>query len=68
MEIDAWLAAAIADVRKRGLEDVAPFLTALSRLTETLRTTDFEGADAELAAREKARKDSPADSAARGGR
>lgn len=46
--IDAWLAAACADARRRGLDELAPLLEGLARSTASLRA-----ADAELDARER---------------
>ena len=42
MEIEAWLQSAIADAERRGLPELAPFLSALARATETLRRVDCE--------------------------
>ena len=41
MRIDAWLQAVIADAERRGLPELAPFLTALARATEALRSADI---------------------------
>jgi hypothetical protein len=46
--IDAWLAAACADARRRGLDELAPLLEGLARSTASLRA-----ADAELDVRER---------------
>jgi hypothetical protein len=42
MEIEAWLQAAMADAERRGLPELAPFLTALARATEALRRVECE--------------------------
>jgi hypothetical protein len=60
MEIDAWLSAAVADVRKRGLPEVEPLLQALARMTEVLRNTDFGGGTVD----EGAGPDSPGEASA----
>jgi hypothetical protein len=49
MDIDAWLKAAVADARRRGLPELEPFLEALARATETLRAADFDTLPDELA-------------------
>jgi hypothetical protein len=49
MDIDAWLKAAVADARRRGLPELEPFLEALAKATETLRATDFDSLPDELA-------------------
>ena len=41
MDIDAWLDAAIADAKRRGLPELEPLLRALARSTEALRAADF---------------------------
>ena len=41
MELDAWLEAAIADAKRRGLPELEPLLRALAKSTEALRTADF---------------------------
>jgi len=41
MNIDAWLAAAIADAQARNLPDLKPLLEALARATQALRSADF---------------------------
>lgn len=40
MELDSWLAAAIADARRRGLPELAPLLETLARSTAALRKAD----------------------------
>jgi hypothetical protein len=40
MEIDAWLAAAIADAERRGLPELRPLLEALAQATRALRASD----------------------------
>lgn len=40
MDIDAWLAAAVSDARRRGLEPLIPFLETLARSTRALRAAD----------------------------
>ena len=46
MDIQTWLAAAIADAKRRGLPDLEPLLTALATSTEALRNADFGQPDA----------------------
>jgi hypothetical protein len=41
MDVDAWLAAAIADAEKRGLPELKPLLEALAEATRRLRAADF---------------------------
>jgi hypothetical protein len=41
MDVGAWLQAAIADARRRGLPELEPFLGALATSTEALRRADF---------------------------
>ncbi len=41
MDIEAWLQAAVADAERRGLPELTPFLTALARATEALRSADL---------------------------
>ena len=41
MEIAAWLDAAIADAKRRGLPELEPLLRALAKSTESLRSADF---------------------------
>jgi hypothetical protein len=53
MDIDAWLKAAVADARRRGLPELEPFLEALAKATETLRATDFDSLPDELASRDR---------------
>jgi hypothetical protein len=38
--IEAWLEAAIADARRRGLPELEPLLESLARSTEALREAD----------------------------
>jgi hypothetical protein len=52
--IDAWLAAAIADAKQRGLAPLEPILTTLAKSTAALRA-----ADAELRASADEKQDSP---------
>ena len=52
MSIEAWLEAAVADAKRRGLPQLEPLLQALARSTETLRAATFAGATAdEIASR-----------------
>jgi hypothetical protein len=41
MTIEAWLQAAATDAERRGLRELVPILTALSRHTRALRAADF---------------------------
>jgi hypothetical protein len=41
MNIDAWLQAAIADAKQRGIPELKPILEALARSTRALRAADF---------------------------
>ena len=41
MDIDAWLDAALADARRRGLPELEPLLRALAQSTAALRRADF---------------------------
>jgi hypothetical protein len=41
MDINAWLAAAVADAKRRGLPELEPLLTALAKSTDTLRRADL---------------------------
>jgi hypothetical protein len=41
MDIEAWLDAAIADAKRRGLPELEPLLRALAKSTEALRRADF---------------------------
>jgi hypothetical protein len=41
MTIADWLAAAKADVEKRGLKELAPMLEGLAQATERLRAADW---------------------------
>jgi len=47
MDIEAWLNAAVADAKRRGLPQLEPLLQALARSTETLRATTFTGPPAD---------------------
>jgi hypothetical protein len=40
MQVDDWLAAAIADAERRGLPQMKPLLEALARSTAALRRAD----------------------------
>jgi hypothetical protein len=40
MDIEAWLAAAIADAERRGLPELKPMLEALARSTASLRAAE----------------------------
>ena len=42
MDIDAWLAMAIADADSRGLAELRPLLEALARSTRALRDADAQ--------------------------
>jgi hypothetical protein len=42
MQVDDWLAAAIADAERRGLPQMKPLLEALARSTAALRRADAE--------------------------
>jgi hypothetical protein len=42
MDVDAWLAAALADADARGLPDLKPLLETLARGTRTLRAADAD--------------------------
>lgn len=41
MNVDAWLAAAIADAERRGLPELRAILETLARATRALRGADF---------------------------
>ena len=41
MEIDAWVAAAIADAERRGLPELRPLIEALAQATRALRASDL---------------------------
>jgi hypothetical protein len=41
MNVDEWLAAAVADAERRGLLDLKPLLEALARSSAVLRSADF---------------------------
>ena len=43
MNLDAWLAAAIADAERRGLPELRPLLEALAQATRALRGAGFGG-------------------------
>ena len=47
MDIQAWLEAAVADAKRRGLPHLEPLLQALARSTEALRATNFSGPSAD---------------------
>jgi hypothetical protein len=40
MDIESWLAAAIADAKRRGLPELAPLLETMARSTAALRRAD----------------------------
>ena len=40
MEINAWIAAAIADAERRGLPELRPLIEALAQATRALRASD----------------------------
>lgn len=40
MDVDAWLAAAVADAERRGLPELKPLLETLARSTKALRDHD----------------------------
>ena len=42
MDIDSWLAAAIADAQRRGLPELEPLLKSLAEMTRTLRAAEFD--------------------------
>ena len=42
MDVDAWLAAAIADAERRGLGELKPMLETLARSLTALRAADQE--------------------------
>jgi hypothetical protein len=42
MDVDAWLAAALADAEARGLPDLKPLLETLARSTRALRAADVD--------------------------
>ena len=42
MDVDAWLAAALADAEARGLPELKPLLETLARSTQALRDADVE--------------------------
>ncbi|MGH9307752.1 MAG: hypothetical protein ACRD1U_00165 [Vicinamibacterales bacterium] len=50
MDIDSWLAAALADARRRGLPELAPLLETLARSTAALRKADEDRRRDEAAA------------------
>jgi hypothetical protein len=41
MDIDAWLAAAVADAKKRGLPELKPLLESVANSTRALRSADW---------------------------
>ena len=45
MNVQDWLAAAIADAERRGLPEMKPLLEALARATEGLRRAEAEMRD-----------------------
>ena len=47
MNVDAWLAAAIADAERRGLPELKPLLEAFAESMRALRTADFNDNAAE---------------------
>ena len=47
MDVDAWLAAALADADRRGLPELKPLLETLARSTAALREAYRAGAAAE---------------------
>jgi len=49
MTVETWLACAIADARRRGLDALVPLLESLARSTAALRAADWND-DAEEAA------------------
>ena len=42
MDLDSWLAAAIADARRRGLPELEPLLKSLAEMTRTLRAAESD--------------------------
>jgi len=42
MDVDDWLASAIADAERRGLPELKPLLDTLARATRSLRQADEE--------------------------
>lgn len=50
MQVDDWLAAAIADAERRGLPELKPLLETLARSTANLRKADGALRDEEAAA------------------
>ena len=42
MDVDDWLASAIADAERRGLPELKPLLDTLARATRSLRKADEE--------------------------
>jgi hypothetical protein len=42
MDVDRWLAAAVADAQARGLPELEPLLETLARSTQALREADAE--------------------------
>jgi hypothetical protein len=49
--IDAWLEAARADARRRGLPELEPLLATLAQATRVLRAADFNESAADLPSR-----------------
>jgi hypothetical protein len=41
MSVERWLAAAVADAERRGLQDLTPLLEGLAQATITLRAADW---------------------------
>jgi hypothetical protein len=41
IELEAWLASAVADARRRGLPELEPLLRSLAASTSTLRSADW---------------------------
>jgi hypothetical protein len=41
-DLEAWLSAAIADARRRGIPDLEPLLRTLARSTAALRAADWQ--------------------------
>ena len=41
-DLDAWLAAAVEDARRRGIPQLEPLLRSLARSTAALRTADWQ--------------------------
>lgn len=45
MDVDSWLAAAIADAERRGLPGLKPLLETLARSTRALRAADTQSTE-----------------------